>query len=214
MWSGDNLTVFAFLVGSAIAFGIPAVEQPGWTIKRWIYGSAAILFVLAALLWRWIPSVSPVAYGWIVELTHSPSGWFTLLMTLFIVSILPFRRKKSVEVPADQSIVEISATQKQVTRSTNWSIWKLMPKYRISDLAAILAKDDPVDLRVSHNQAAYLKFINSEIENRKLEYIKEKETNNYTGNTYYKAVDAHTYILRDVALKWAQERQLDLAHIK
>ncbi len=86
----------------------------------------------------------------------------------------------------------------------NWEIWRQMPQYTALEFAAILARKDPVAGTLTNDVASYLRLIQSDMESKKLPYIPVIK-HSYTDD-YVAAVNEHTPVKREEAIKWAKEK--------
>ena len=96
----------------------------------------------------------------------------------------------------------------------NWSIWKQMPKFTVAEFAAILARRDPAVSRSNSEQQGYLRLIFEDIQAEKLRYVVEYRERPYTDERYERALDEDSSLLREIALKWAHEKGIDVSHIE
>src|SRR5882724_10814810 len=131
--------LFLFLLATAVAFAIPAAEQPRWNVRRGAYAALAVICLLAIPLWglvdRFIPSLTAV----VANVAVNPSSWFTLIMVLFIVSLQPMGLFRANTDGSDK----LAALQQQVSKlshrietmhkrpraNVNWAIWKQRSQY-------------------------------------------------------------------------------------
>ena len=98
--------------------------------------------------------------------------------------------------------------------AVNWEIWKKKDRYRISELAAIIAKDDPIDLRVSHDQEALTSLLLDNARDKKIPIIKQTMAGVYGGREYDRPTDEKTLVTREAAIKWARDNGFDVEHVE
>jgi hypothetical protein len=105
-------------------------------------------------------------------------------------------------------------TGRKVSQPVNWAIWKEMPTYTIAQLAAILAKLDPMALRSSPDKEAYEILLLQELKAKRLIHIREMKGSPYGSGEYPKPIDRTTPIKREDAIAWAESKGYDVSHIK
>ena len=96
--SGDDLSVFLFFAGLAIAFMVAAVSQAGWKHPAviWALFAAAGVSVLAAVSWIWLKDFAPGASRYITTISGSPVSWFVVVILILSAMLWINKRPKSV----------------------------------------------------------------------------------------------------------------------
>ncbi len=195
--------LFFFLLGTAVALGIPAFEQPRWNARRYIYVALSCICLLAIPAWSLLASPFPSFANSIASLPNSPSAWFTLAMVLFVVSLPLFGKLWRQPLPSESLPDE----------KIDWNLWKQMDKYTARELPRILAKIEPTDSQISDRAKAIQRLLFEHLKEKKIPYI-ETYFEMDRGTRMEKPVSFDTEIKRPDALKWAETNSIDISHIK
>jgi hypothetical protein len=151
----------------------------------------------------------------IVIFSFAPLGIFVFCVFLWHLAIAPAELlyetiKESTPVPSSAP----AASPARVKPAVMWSIWKQMDDYTLKQFAAILARDDPIDMSYPHDQAAYLKLLDSDVRSGKLPYIKEI-LRNFHDDPYEREINEKPHIRKADAIKWADAHEgFDVIHIR
>jgi len=79
----NALSVTLFLLTSALLLGVEAVKTQGR--PRYSFAIGAGFFVLVGIFWTPLAEAFPVVARQIVSITLTPSSWFILVLTLFLL---------------------------------------------------------------------------------------------------------------------------------
>lgn len=88
--AGDDLSIFLFWVGLAIAFGLEAMKADARS-HRIGFGGFASFFLLLGLFWTPIKSTWPPLEKWVAAVATDPASWFMLFM--FVAAVFAFGGK-------------------------------------------------------------------------------------------------------------------------
>lgn len=144
----------------------------------------------------------------------APAGLFLVfffLWNLYLASDeLIYEAIKNMPKPPSEA--PLPAPAKPTYKPVNWAIWKQRSKYAVREFAAILAKDDPASLSVTHEQSSFRALILEAIGEKKLKYIP----------SYYQSfdgrrendIDADTELSKSNAIAWAESCGFSVDHVK
>lgn len=163
-------------------------------------------------------------YGWaemtkeivtVIAFAVLPAGLFFIFAFLWNLCLasdeLVYEAIKSIQRPSGEA--PSPASTKAVPTPINWDVWRQVPRYKIQELAAILARTDPSSNRTNHEQAAFQRLILEEVAANKLEYVKEYGVG-LDGRRYLSEVNLSSFILRENAIAWAKTKRFDVSHIE
>lgn len=143
--------------------------------------------------------------------TLAPAGIILCAIFLWHLWLAPVALAYDALREAHSQAVHVS-TQKPQPKSkpspspVNWTIWRQRAKYSVAELAAILAKDDPVGMGMSHEQSAYLRLLIEELETERKAHARP--------SVLTPPVSRDTEIDRDAAIEWAKRKKFDVSHIE
>jgi hypothetical protein len=102
---GDDLTIFLFLIGTAVSVGLAAMSQAGWkhrTLISTMFGSAALL-ALAGIGWPWLKDISPGVTAVVSQVATNPVAWFVVILSSAMASVLRPAKVRPGEPPRQAS---------------------------------------------------------------------------------------------------------------
>jgi hypothetical protein len=99
-YTGDDLTVFSFLIALAVTPLAEGIKSRG--TERWLWWSPAILLTLSAFCWGAIKRTIPETSAHITTLATSLQTWFSVAILLLIVLVI--HREKNRPMARDMRV--------------------------------------------------------------------------------------------------------------
>ncbi len=164
---------------------------------RIVFWTAILVGIPAAMMWL----ASRLWWFW------QWFGWFGLAMVALVtvaivMSILAqYRVWRSNK---DQSRDAMPTEAISTVASIDWAPWKLRTRYTTDEFSRILARTDPTSRNGDPQSTAYLRLLVEAIKARKIPSATED----------YGYASQRTYVARDDAISWVEEKDIAVDHIK